>query len=176
MYPILRLAKELYVHRNDPPLEIFDTHVSHHICWPNDIDIWMELNNGRTLTLFDLGRVVMFKRLGINDLIIRKKWAGTVAGSSIRYRRRVTTFMKLEMRSRVIGWDERFIYLEQGMYHKGECTSHVLMRTAVTDRTRIIPTAEVAAALGASPESPPLPGWVQNFADAAGERPWPPHL
>jgi hypothetical protein len=49
MYPFIRMIKELIVHRNAPPLSFGDIHVSHHMCWPWDLDPWMELNNGRTL-------------------------------------------------------------------------------------------------------------------------------
>ena len=59
MYPVFRLAKELFNHRKPDGLGLFDMHVSRHICWPWDLDMWMELNNGRTLTLYDLGRVPM---------------------------------------------------------------------------------------------------------------------
>jgi hypothetical protein len=35
VYPLIRMTKEFWVHRNAPPLGILDTHVSHHICWPS---------------------------------------------------------------------------------------------------------------------------------------------
>jgi hypothetical protein len=38
-----------------------------------------------------------------------------VAGNSLRYRRRVRAFHRLEMRSRLLGWDARFLYVEQSM-------------------------------------------------------------
>ena len=57
MYPFLRLAYQLFVTRNAPPIAPTDTHVSHHRCWPWDLDMFLELNNGRTLTIYDLGRV-----------------------------------------------------------------------------------------------------------------------
>ena len=139
MYPLLRFAKEIAVHRSAPKLGLFDTHVGHHLCWPIDIDLWMELNNGRTLTLFDLGRVVLFLRNGIHAKMRAQGWVGTVAGSSVRYRRRVQMFDRLEMRSRLIGWDAKFLYSEQAMFRGGECTSHGLFRSAATDRKRMIP-------------------------------------
>ena len=62
MYPFVRMAKEIRKSRRAGPLGLTDTHVSRHICWPWDLDIWMELNNGRTLTLYDLGRLPMSMR------------------------------------------------------------------------------------------------------------------
>ncbi|TNF11281.1 MAG: thioeseterase, partial [Rhodobacteraceae bacterium] len=41
MYPVVRMAKEIVKFRNAPALPITGTHVSHHICWPWDIDLWM---------------------------------------------------------------------------------------------------------------------------------------
>ena len=92
MYPVVRVAKELFKYRNAPRLALGETHVSHHVCWPWDIDIFLEMNNGRTLTLFDIGRIVMFQRMGLNDTIRRHGLGGTIAGSSVRYRRRVRAF------------------------------------------------------------------------------------
>ena len=58
MFPFARLAKDIFLARRMPPLEnITDIHESHHICWPWDIDLFAEMNNGRVLTLYDLGRM-----------------------------------------------------------------------------------------------------------------------
>lgn len=174
MYPIFRLAKELFKHRKPDGLGIFNTHVSHHICWPWDLDLWMELNNGRTLTLYDLGRVPMGGRVGFSKAVLDNKWGIAVAGGSIRYRKRVTVFQKIEMKTRLLGWDDRFFYIEQSMWVKGTCTSHALLRTAVTGKRGAVPTAEVAAAMNLEPTSPILPDWVQAWVATNTRRPWPP--
>ena len=75
MYPFIRMAKELLVFRNAPRLALGDTHISHHICWPWDLDVWMELNNGRTLTLYDLGRIPMAHR-HVEPLVLRGPFRG----------------------------------------------------------------------------------------------------
>lgn len=174
MYPIFRMAKEFAVHRNAPALPLTGTHLSHHMCWPQDIDMWWELNNGRTMTLFDMGRLVLARRTGLIALCRREGWGMTVAGSSIRYRRRVRVFDRFEMRSRCSGWDARFLYLEQSMWRRGECTSHALLRMAVTDRAGIVGTDRVLAALGSGQTSPALPDWITAWVAADAQRPWPP--
>jgi len=63
MFPVVRLIKETYLARKAPPLPILGTHVSHHRCWPQDIDLFIEMNNGRILTIFDLGRIDMGAKL-----------------------------------------------------------------------------------------------------------------
>jgi hypothetical protein len=119
MYPLIRMAKEFWVHRNAPPLGLLDTHVSHHICWPWDLDIWLEFNNGRSLTLYDLGRIPLARRTGLMAALRRNGWGLTMAGASVRWRRRTRVFERLEMHSRCVGWDDRFLYIEQTMW-KGE--------------------------------------------------------
>lgn len=174
MYPFLRMAKEFYVHRKADPLPIDGTHVSHHICWPWDIDMWLEMNNGRAFTLFDLGRLVLAKRTGLIAAVKREGWGMTVAGSTIRYRRRVRAFHKVTMKSRCIGWDDKFMYVEQSMWRKGECTSHALLRMAVADRSGIVRTDRLETAMGVGAPSPDLPQWVELWRKAEANRPWPP--
>lgn len=176
MYPLIRLIKEFAVHRNAPKLGLFETHVSHHICWPWDIDIWMELNNGRTLTLLDLGRLPLGGRVGLIGVLRRRGWGLTMAGVSVRWRRRVRMFERVEMRSRCVGWDDKFIYLEQAMWKGDTCANHALYRSAVTDRNGIVPTEKVIAELAPGIEPRPLPDWVQAWIQADATRPWPPEI
>ena len=174
MYPFLRAALVMAKARRQPPLGLFDTHVSRHLCWPWDLDIWMELNNGRTLTLYDLGRLPLATRAGLDPVLRDRGWGLTVAGSSIRYRKRVTAFSRLTMRSRCLGWDERFLYMDQSMWRGGDCTSQVLIRSAIVSRQGMVPPRELALAMGVSPESPALPDWVLAWVAADATRPWPP--
>lgn len=174
MYPFLRMIKVMVQARREPALGLFDTHVSTLICWPWDLDPWVELNNGRTLTLYDLGRLPLSRRTGFERLLREKGWGLTVAGSSTRYRRRVTMFTRLTMHSRCLGWDDRFVYMEQSMWKGEDCTSQVLIRSAIVLKAGIVPPPEMALAMGIAPESPMLPDWVQAWTRAEATRPWPP--
>lgn len=176
MYPFVRLVKEMTRFRRAEPLPLLGTHVSTLICWPWDLDFWMELNNGRTLTLYDLGRMPLAARTGLLGTMKRHNWGIVVAGNTTRYRKRVTAFQRFEMRSRCIGWDERFIYMEQAMYRGGECTSHMLLRGAVTKQGKLLPTVHLLEAMGEPVESPPLPDWVTAWTEADAKRPWPPEI
>lgn len=174
MYPFLRMAKELFIHRNAPKLALTDTHVSHHMVLPWDLDPWNELNNGRTLTLYDLGRLPLARRTGLDKVLAANRWGLTVAGSSVRYRRRVQAFARVEMRSRCVGWDGRFVYIEQSMWRGAECASHVLIRNAIVSTAGMVNPAEMAVAMGHHGPSPTLPDWVLAWISADALRPWPP--
>jgi len=176
MYPFVRFIKTLVGARRLPPLEQFtDTHISQHRCWPWDVDMYAEMNNGRILTLNDLGRLALGQRIGLIAVLAKKRWGMAVAGASVRYRRRIPTFQRYTLYTRALCWDERFLYLEQAMYlPNGECANHVLYRTAVLEKRKAIDPARVAEALGHETTSPPMPAWVQAWINAETQRPWPP--
>jgi len=176
MYPFVRFYKEIIIFRNAPRLDLCAVHVSQHRCWPWDLDPWRELNNGRTLTLFDLGRIPLAHRTGLVGVLRANRWGITVAGNSTRYRRRIRAFERFELRSRCIGWDKRFFYIEQAMWKGGECANHILIRNAVTSADGIVPPEKVVTALGRAPESPALPDWVRAWTEADATRPWPPQI
>ncbi len=175
MYPVPRLMWQFWRYRSAPALPLMGTHESHHICWPWDLDVFGELNNGRTLTLYDMGRIPWFGRIGLDRVLRRERWQVAVVGASVRWRRRVHAMERLSMRTRALGWDERFLYSEQSLWKaNGECASHVLIRAAVSNAQGIVPSARVLAALGHPGTSPPLPPWVQEWIVAEAHRPWPP--
>lgn len=179
MYPFLRFIREVAAARRAPRLPLLGAHVSTHRCWPWDLDPWVELNNGRTLTLYDLGRIPMAIRLGIVGTLRERGWGFTVAGNTVRYRRRIKAFQRFTQVSRTLGWDKRFIYMEQSIWTRGECCNHMLLRVAIVgggQRSGIVAPAEFMAAMGHPEASPPLPGWVHAWIAADGERPWPPVL
>ena len=174
MYPFGRLALEMARNWRRNPLAVGEVHVTHLRVWPWDIDMMMELDNGRILSLMDLGRHGFFIRSGILKALKTKGWYGTVAGSAVRYRHRITLGQKLELRTRVIGWDARFVYFDQAFWRGQECCAHVVLRTAITTGKGIVPTGEIAEVLGYDPVSPSLPDWVAAWADAETQRSWPP--
>lgn len=174
MYPFIRMIKEMAV-TPKAALGLTDGHVSHHICWPWDLDGFLELNNGRSLTLYDLGRFPLAKRVGLIDVLKANRWGLTMAGVSVRWRIRIRAFERFEMRSRAIGWDDKFIYLDQSMWKRdGRCAGQALYRSAVTDQNGIVAPERVMEAMGRDEPSPELPDWVRAWIEAEATRPWPP--
>lgn len=177
MYPFVRMAYQIWRHRNDGSLGVDETHVSHHICWPWDLDFMMELNNGRSLTLYDLGRIPYAKRIGLLDVLKKNDWTMAMAGATVRWRRRVRMFQKLKMHTHFLGRDARFIYMLQTLWHGEHPTSSIVYRIAIANKDGIIPTDKVAAQLpdGYAVEKV-LPEWVQKWIDAENARTWPPEF
>lgn len=175
MYPFLRLWRVMReARRQPPPADPADMGEITLRIWPWDIDLFMELNNGRTLTLLDLGRFAGAQRSGLIAALKRRGWGLAVAGASVRWRRRVTVFQKAVIRSRFLGHEGRWLYIAQSIRVNGEPVSAALLRTAVTSKGGTVPGEEVAKELGHPGWNAPLPDWVRAWIAAEDQRPWPP--
>lgn len=179
MYPFLRWTKTLlnssYRQWKGESLNIDDVSEISLISNPSDIDNFFEMNNGRIFTLFDLGRIDLAVRTGLGKQLLKNRWGLVVAGSSIQYRKRVRLGDKVTIKTRLLGADERWLYIEQTMWVKGKATSHALLRTGITNiRTgKVIDTKTVFTALQLNVADYPIPEWVQAWAKADQLRPFP---
>ena len=174
MYPVFRTALVLRSEGRKPRLSPLDPHELSLRCWPVDIDMFLEMNNGRVLTLYDLGRFGLSARVGLMQVLKREGWGLVVAGASIRYRARIMGLQRFTLRTRLLGWDARFFYFDQSMWRGETCCNQALVRTGVTEKGRLLGSDRVAAAMGSDPASPDLPEWVRAWAEADSTRPWPP--
>src|SRR3990167_8323768 len=86
---------------------------------PNDLDIYGNMNNGRYLTLMDLGRMDWIWRTGLRKAARDNHWNPLVAASTIRYKKSLTLWKRFTLRTRILGWDEKWFYIEQ-VFKKGE--------------------------------------------------------
>ena len=179
MYPFLRLTKTIVKSSLDlkdgNTLSLIDTAEYHFKARLNDIDNFLEMNNGRIFTLFDLGRTDFAIRTGLGAKLIKNRWGLVVAGSTIQYRKRIRAFDKVTMKTRISAIDERWFYIEQTMLVKGKCTCHALLRTAVTDfkSGKALPTEPVLNSLGYTGINLPPDEWVQSWVNADKLRPYP---
>ncbi|KAG1702674.1 Protein THEM6 [Nymphon striatum] len=174
MYPFARMASVLWKARRAPAAQFTDTTTCTFYAHPWDMDQFMEMNNGRHLTLYDLGRFDLALKCGLWRVLKEQKWGLVVAGSSVRFRKRIFMFQKVTMRTQLIGMDHRWFYIQQSMEVRGEPCSTALFRTGITEKGRSILTERVSKAMGEDGFSLEPPKWVQDWIDADNTRPWPP--
>ncbi|MDC4227572.1 MAG: thioesterase family protein [Candidatus Manganitrophus sp.] len=69
-----------------PSLKPLDTSVLTLRVWPTDLDINAHMNNGRFLTVMDLGRLDLIARTPLGKtVVLRSRWQPIVASAFIRY-------------------------------------------------------------------------------------------
>ena len=125
--------------------------------WPGDLDVLWHMNNGRYLTIMDLGRVDFLIRTGLLDKIRQRKWFPVVAALSITYKRPLKLWQKFEMTTRIAGWDERWIYLQQEFHSGGKLAAAALIKGTFRSAEGAVPMGAVVALSGFTGEPPQIP-------------------
>lgn len=88
--------------------------------WPNDLDVYMHVNNGVYLTYADLGRIDLMLRADVFHKIRKKGWYPVVASETIQFRKSLKLGQRFTITTRVLGWTERSFYIEQVFSRQGE--------------------------------------------------------
>lgn len=87
---------------------------------PNDLDLHAHMNNGRYLSIMDLGRLDLMARTGLGRVALERRWIPLVAWASIRYRRPLKVFQSFVLRTRIVYWDSKWFYIEQRFERNGQ--------------------------------------------------------
>ena len=76
---------------------VLDMHV-----WPTDLDTNFHMNNGRYLTIMDLGRLDMILRSGLLKMAMKQKAVPILSSATIRYRLSLDPFQPYKLVSKII--------------------------------------------------------------------------
>jgi len=176
MYPLSRFISVITKARKKSKIDYDQPSTIQFRCRPWDLDMFNEMNNGRVLTLYDLGRFDLSVRCGLLKTLQQNKWAIVVAGSSVRYRKRIKAFNKICMHSQLVGFDDKWLYISQSMWVGENACSSVLIRGGVTGKNGLIPPKQVIQAMGTEYKELEKPLWVSEWIDSELHRPWPPNV
>ncbi len=129
--------------------------------WPGDLDTNRHMNNGRYLTMMDFGRFALLFRTGLWDHVWKNRWAPVLASATIRWRRELRPFARYELATRIVGWDERWFFIEQRFLVGDTVAAQAVVRGTFLHRRKSVPPGDIFEKLGASHTSPPLPEYVR---------------
>ncbi len=150
--------------RGKSPLGIWDTsHASFRVNLA-DLDVQRHMNNGRYLSIMDLGRMDLMLRSGFWKRITDAGWYPVVAGQTITYRKSLTLGQKFDLATRVLGHDERWIYMEQ-VFRRGDAViADAVIRARFLRRSGgSVDVSEVLELVGQPPADLVLPDWVADW-------------
>jgi acyl-CoA thioesterase FadM len=133
---------------------------------PNDLDNNFHMNNGRYLTLMDLGRTDLVIRMGVARKLLQRKWNPVVGSLTIRYRRSLEPFQRYELRTRLVGWDDQWFFVEQRFVRDGELVARAFVKGIFLGPEGRVPTQAVVDASGHDVASPPIPDGLRRWAEA----------
>jgi len=135
--------------------------------FPNDLDALLHVNNGVYLTYADLGRTDLILRANVFGPLKKQGWYPVAAGISIEYRKSLTLGQRLSIRTQVICWDDRSVYLDQVFTHGETLVARMLVdaRFLSRDGQRISPE-QLLLFLGLEQASPEMPQRVLSWIES----------
>jgi acyl-CoA thioesterase FadM len=149
-----------------PPLEPLGTSMLVFRVWPNDLDVNVHMNNGRFLSVMDLGRFDLSFRTGLGKAMLRNRWMPLVGGVTIRYRRSLDPFERYELHTRLLGWDAKWFYLDQRFLKRGGgLAAEGVVRALFRGKDGNVPVTDVLRQMGYEGPVPDLPEAVRRWVE-----------
>lgn len=161
-----RLLLVLFGQRFRRGLNIHETDTTIFRVTVGDLDVYGHMNNGRYLTIMDLGRLRWLRRTGIFDRTRAEGWAAVVAQQTVTYRRPLRVGQRFELRTRYLGSDDHGSYTEQTFVRRGNLHAHAVVRTKfLTRHDGPVVTDDLRALLDG--DDLVVPDWVADWSASA---------
>lgn len=128
---------------------------------PTDLDVNGHMNNGRYLSISDVGRFELLRAAALWRPMRRRGWYPVVASSTITFRKSLKPWQRFEVESRFLGVDERDVYLEQRFVVAGEIYARLHLRARfLKDAGGHVPMDDLLGVLGEMPSDLHTPSWL----------------
>jgi acyl-CoA thioesterase FadM len=164
MVVLCRLLLAILKSRFRRRLGILDDCVISMRVWPNDLDLNMHMNSGRYLSMMDIGRVAILADTGMLGPVLRRGWRPLVGATFIRYRKSLLPFERFSIRSRIVCWDEKWLYFEHVLERRGEIAAHAYVRGLLRGREGNVRPNEILELAGmAGTPSPAIPADIEAW-------------
>jgi acyl-CoA thioesterase FadM len=115
----------------------------------------------------DLGRVWLLACIGLLRPAFRRRWAPVLSAAEISFLRPITPFARFELATRLLGWDEKYFYIEQRFVAGGRLCAIAHVKGLFLSRHGRVPSDKVLEALNLNIASPELPEVVKHWNDLA---------
>lgn len=125
------------------------------------------MNNGKFLTLLDLGRYDLFLRNGFWQKMVKLGWYPVVVAETITFRKSLMPWQRFTIETKVLGWDAISYFLEQRFVVNGEIFAKAIVRGRFLSKAgKVLRPEEVMQAVADfhSP-SPILEKWILDWAE-----------
>lgn len=166
MYPWLRMIGVGASALKQSRIDLFEpTRISLRV-WPDDIDPNFHVNNARYLALADLGRITWLVRAGVLSRARRFRAMPVISDAFAKFRRELKLLQTFEIETRLLGWEQRCIFLEHRFLVDDHVSGLVGVRCVFKSGRRTIYPSELFGGLSARAHSPVLPAWLSQFSDS----------
>ena len=148
------------------PVSGLDTTVIRMRVWPLDLDFNRHVTNGRYFTMADVGRMDYVLRTGAFRVALRHKALPIVGDTWGKFRRELRLFEAFEIHTRMLGWDDKWSFVEHRFVRHGRVLGVVVIRGLFRSPKGVVHPGEFVRELGLDERSPALPAWLQEWSDS----------
>ena len=132
---------------------------------PNDLNLLRHVNNGIYLSLMDLGRMDLMIRSGMWQRLSALGWYPVAASVSVTYRRSLRLWQEYTIETKLVGFDDKAMYVEQRFVRDNEVYVAAIMRARFLKKVGgTVTNAELGELAEIDPASMPIPSWITAWA------------
>jgi acyl-CoA thioesterase FadM len=124
---------------------------------PTDLDINLHLTNARYLSMMDLGRTELIIQTGMLRKVLARRWLPVVAVANLKFYKQIDPFQRFKLITRVVGWDEKWFYIEQRFMADGKLAAVGVIKGLFRGKSGNVPTEEMLLLAGYAGDDLELP-------------------
>ncbi|AMR67412.1 thioesterase family protein [Aquipseudomonas alcaligenes] len=132
--------------------------------WPLDLDFNRHVTNGRYFTLADVGRMDYVLRSGAFRVALRHRALPIVGDTWGKFRRELKLFEAFEIHTRMLGWDDKWSFVEHRFVSGGRTVGVIVIRGLFRSASGTVSPGEFARGMGLDERSPDMPAWLREWS------------
>ena len=133
---------------------------------PTDLDVLGHMNNGVYFSIMDLGRMDLMIRAGSWAKLTEHGYYPVASNETIAFRKSLQPWQRFDLETRIVGYDEKAVFVEQRFVVKGEIYARAFMRGRFLKKTGgTVSLQELTDALGVDTSEVALPSWLARWSD-----------
>jgi YbgC/YbaW family acyl-CoA thioester hydrolase len=163
----LRMFRIQLAARRGARVDLHDVTRVNDLVWLTDIDELRHMNNSVYLGLMDHARLDLLVRSGAWQRIRAAGIYPVVTTQTITYRKSLELGERFVIETRVAGYDDRQVYIEQRFVRGAEVTARAYIAGRfLRDAGGVVTMAELGEVTGVDVTAHPIPEWMARWAAA----------
>ncbi len=146
-FRLLIIFVSAYSHRKILPTDT--SNLSFRV-WPLEADK-KYMNNASFWTITEMGQMDFFFRTGLYKQCRRRRWFPLVGSQKMVYKKPLKRFDRYQLKSKIIFYDDKWLYFEQTFIRKGQLIANSLIKVIFRGKDGNIPVLQIITVLNLQP-------------------------
>jgi acyl-CoA thioesterase FadM len=147
------------------PMSTNDVSIINFRVLPTDLDLNFHMNNGRYLTIMDIGRTEFLIRFGMLKIVLSEKLSPVAGGVNIIYFKALNPFDKYQLQTSLTSWDDHWFYLKQDFVREGKVVARAIAKVTFLKKGKKLNTTELLTKLNHTEKKLEFPSYLNNILE-----------